>query len=121
MKPFAKDVEDRVVFHLLESQSLKKVASLLGMSHTAVCRIRLKRGLDLERKRRRKPRHLFERSEHEIVRLIRTGAVDTTTDAANWYSQSSSVLLTAQTFAMSFTQRIYTQPKNQEAFAHKGS
>jgi transposase len=97
MKPFSKDVEDRVVFHLLEGQSLRKVASLLGMSHTAVRRIRLKRGLDLEKKRGGRPRCLFERSESEIVRLIRIGAVDTATDVANWYSQSSSILVTAQT------------------------
>jgi transposase len=70
MKPFSKDVEHRVVFHLLEGQSLRKVASLLGMSHTAVRHIRLKRGLDLERKRGGRPRCLSERSEREIVRLI---------------------------------------------------
>jgi transposase len=97
MKPFSKDVEDRVVFHLLEGQSLRKVASLLGMSHTTVHRIRLKRGLDLERKRGGRPRCLSKRSECEIVKLIRTGAVDTATDATNWYSQSSSILVTAQT------------------------
>jgi transposase len=83
MKPFSKDVEDRVVFHLLEGQSLRKVASLLGMSHTAVRCIRLKRGLDLERKRGGRPRCLSERSEREIVRLIRTGAIDIATNVAN--------------------------------------
>jgi transposase len=86
-----------VVFHLLEGQSLRKVANLLGISHTVVRRIELKRGLDLERKRGRRPRCLSERSEREIVRLIRTGVVDTATNAANWYSYSSSVLVTTQT------------------------
>jgi transposase len=58
MRPFSKDVEDRVVFHLLEGQSLRKVASLLGMSHTTVCHIGLRRKLDLEKKRGGRPRRL---------------------------------------------------------------
>ena len=70
MKLFSKDAKDRVVLHLFEDQSLRKVASLLGMSHTTGHRIGLRRRLDLERKRGGKLRRLFERNECEIVRLI---------------------------------------------------